>query len=90
MKYQLLFATCLLQQALSQQVLPQPQTAYGDISKTIEEKVKADLMMKLQETDVSSAFNIPLPKTKEVAIDTTMHLSHDDLHGLLQKLSLLL
>ena len=62
MKYQLLFATCLLQQALSQQVLPQPQTAYGDISKSIEEKVKADLMMKLQETDVSSAFNVPLPK----------------------------
>ena len=47
-------------------------------------------MMKLQETDVSSAFNVPLPKQKEVSIDTTMQLTHDDLHGLLQKLSLLL
>ena len=90
MKYHTLFATCLLSQALSQQVLPTAPPAYGDISKNIEEKVKADLMMKLQQTEVSTAFNLNLPKTKEIGIETTMELTYPDLHGLLQKLSTLL
>ena len=90
MKYQLLFTTCLLQQAISQQVLPQAQSSYSDMSKSIEDKVKADLMMQLQQTEFTNQFNMPLPKTQEVSIDTTMQLTYPDLHGLLQKLSLLL
>ena len=90
MKYQLLFTTCLLQQAISQQVLPQAQSSYSDMSKSIEDKVKADLMMQLQQTEFTNQFNMPLPKTQEVSIDTTMQLTYPDLHGLLQKLSMLL
>ena len=46
--------------------------------------------MQLQQTEFTNQFNMPLPKTQEVSIDTTMQLTYPDLHGLLQKLSLLL
>ena len=47
--------------------------------------------MKLSEADISSDLKtFGMPTKKEVAIDTTMELTYPDLHGLLQKLSLLL
>ena len=62
------------------------------MSKNIEDKVKADLMMQIAQYDMKSTMQSPLPVTtpSQSEINTSKVLSIDDLQAVLEQLSMLL
>ena len=62
------------------------------MSKNIEDKVKADLMMQIAQYEMQSTMAVPLPVETESQseVNSSKVLSLDDLHSVLEKLSALL
>ena len=73
MKYQLLFATYLLQTVTNSQITP-PATSYNEMSKKIEDKVKADMMMKIMEYDYNGGIESGL-KEENININAGFELT---------------
>ena len=61
---------------------PNP-TSYEEISKNIEDRVKADLMMKIQEFDVKTEFDTQTTDEKNIKYEASREMSYPDFAGLL-------
>ena len=86
MKYSVLF---MLSSVLAQQA-PAEATPYDEVSKNIENRVKADLMMQIANYDLVNTLTNSVEDTKNISYEASGEMSPQTFEDLLQRISELL
>ena len=61
----------------------QNPTSYDQMSKKIEDKVKADLMLQIKEYDLKTEFDTQTTDEKNIKYEASQEMTYPDLGGLL-------